>query len=111
MLAGGGVSPFAGGALSAVRSCEANEQAAAWRVGNVADDPIATAAAAVGEVAAAHRLGITRENSAPDRQLVKTCRLPGRLVGDVDERVPLDHVGQDARSRRQRARTGAASMR
>jgi hypothetical protein len=63
MLAGGGVSPFAGGALSAVRSCEANEQAAAWRVGNVADDPVATPAAAVGEVAAAHRLGITRETA------------------------------------------------
>ena len=63
MLAGGSVSPFAGGALSAVRACEANEQAAARRVGNVADDPLATPAAAVGEVMAAHRLGITRETA------------------------------------------------
>jgi hypothetical protein len=47
MLAGGGVGPLAGGALPAVRSCEANEQAAARRVGDVTDDPVATPAAAV----------------------------------------------------------------
>jgi hypothetical protein len=61
MLAGGGVSPFAGGAFPAVRSSEANEQAAAGRVPDVADDPVATPAAAIGEVMAAHGLGITRE--------------------------------------------------
>ena len=61
MLAGGGISPFAGGAFPAVRSNEANEQAAAGRVPDVADDPVATPAVAVGEVMAAHDLGITRE--------------------------------------------------
>jgi hypothetical protein len=63
MLARGGVGPFAGGALPAVWPCEANEQAAARCVGDVADDPVATAAAAVGKVMAAHHLGITREAS------------------------------------------------
>ena len=47
MLAGRGISPFAGGAFPAVRSNEANEQAAAGRVPDVADDPVATPAAAV----------------------------------------------------------------
>jgi hypothetical protein len=61
MLARGGVGPFAGGALPAVRSCEANKQATARRIGDIANDPVATLATSVGEVAAAHRLGITRE--------------------------------------------------
>ena len=61
MLAGGGISPFAGGAFPAVRSNEADEQAAAGRVPDVADQPVATPAAAVGEIMAAHGLGITRE--------------------------------------------------
>ena len=47
MLAGGGISPFAGGAFPAVRSNEANEQAAAGRVPDVADDPVATPGVAV----------------------------------------------------------------
>jgi hypothetical protein len=63
MLAGGGVGPFAGGAFPAVRPREANEQATAGSVGHVADDPVATSASTVGEVAAAHRLGITRETA------------------------------------------------
>ena len=61
MFAGGGVSPFAGGALAAVRTVEPDEQAAPRRVGNVADQPIAALAMAVGEIVAAHRLGIARE--------------------------------------------------
>src|SRR6266480_2062217 len=61
MLPRCGVRPFSGGTLAAVWPCETDEQAAAWRVGDVADDPVATPAAAVGEVMAAHRLGTTRE--------------------------------------------------
>lgn len=53
--------PFAGSALAAVRPLQANEQAAAGRVRDIADQPVAALAATVGEVVAAHRLGITRE--------------------------------------------------
>src|SRR5262245_66694708 len=63
VLAGSSVGPFAGGALPAVGPCEANEQAAARRVRNIADDPVATQAMALREVMAAHRLGITRETA------------------------------------------------
>jgi len=63
VLAGSSVSPFAGSALPAVGPCEANEQAAARRVRNIADDLVATPAMALREVMAAHRLGITRETA------------------------------------------------
>ena len=42
-------------------SAKADEQAAARRVVDVADQPVATLAATVGEIMAAHRLGIARE--------------------------------------------------
>ena len=61
MLTGGGVGPFAGGALAAVGSTQADEQAATRRVGNVADQPVAAFAMPVGEIVAANRLGIARE--------------------------------------------------
>ena len=61
MLARGGVGPFAGGALAALRPAQADEQAAARRVRDIADQPVAALAAAVGEIMAAHRLGIARE--------------------------------------------------
>ena len=61
MLASGGILPFAGGALSAGRTAEAHEQAAAGRVGDIADQPVTAFAAAVGEIMTAHRLGIARE--------------------------------------------------
>ena len=60
MLAGGGIGPFAGGALRC-RTAQADEQAAARRVGDIADQPVAALAMAVGEIVAAHRLGIARE--------------------------------------------------
>src|SRR6202023_2873603 len=61
MLSSGGVGPFAGPALAAVRSRQADEQAAAWRIGDIADQPVAALAPTVGEVVATHRLGIARE--------------------------------------------------
>ena len=61
MFAGGGVGPFAGGALAAVGSAQADEQAATRRVGDVADQPVAAFAMPVGEIVAANRLGIARE--------------------------------------------------
>ena len=61
MLAGGGVGPFAGGALAAVGTAQTHEETAAGRVGDIADQPVAALAMAVGEVVAAHRLGIARE--------------------------------------------------
>src|SRR5579871_4972905 len=61
MFAGGGVGPFAGGAFAAVGTAQTHEEAAAGRVGDIADQPVTALAMAVGEVVAAHRLGITRE--------------------------------------------------
>ncbi len=61
MFAGGSIGPFAGGAPAAVRPCQPNEQAAAGRVSRIADKPIVAVAAAVGEIMAAHRLGLARE--------------------------------------------------
>ena len=61
MFACSGVGPFAGGALAAVRSFQANEQAAAGCIRDVADKPVAARASTVREVVSAHRLGITRE--------------------------------------------------
>src|SRR5262245_12219848 len=63
VLAGSSVGPFAGSTLPVVGPYEANEQAAARRVRNIADDPVATPAIALREVMAAHRLGITRETA------------------------------------------------
>jgi hypothetical protein len=61
VFARGGVSPLAGGALAAVRPLEPDEQAAPRRVRNITDQPVSPLAAAVGEIVAAHRLGIARE--------------------------------------------------
>ena len=61
MFAGGGVGPFAGRALAGFRSFQPDEHRAAGRVADVADQPVAAFAAAVGEIVAAHRLGIARE--------------------------------------------------
>ena len=63
MFARGGVNPFSGGALAAFWAAQANEQATAGRIAHVADQPIAAVAAAVGEIMAAHRLGLARETT------------------------------------------------
>jgi hypothetical protein len=61
VLAYGRVGPFSAGAFAGFRPDQADVEAATWRVGDVADDPVVALAAAVGEVMAAHRLGILRE--------------------------------------------------
>src|SRR5712692_3741122 len=53
--------PLASGALAAVGAGQTNEETAAWRVGGIADQPVASLAATVGEIVAASRLGTTRE--------------------------------------------------
>ena len=113
MFAGGGVGPFAGGALAAVRPAQPDEQAAARRVGDVADQPVAAFAMAVGEIVAAHRLGIARETVG---QVGGVRRHGDRLTPPPDPRcgragsVPSTHREWRDHSHRS-ARTGAASTR
>ena len=61
MLAGRRVRPFASSALARFRSSQSHEKRAPWRVADIADQPVAALPPAVGEVMAAHRLGIARE--------------------------------------------------
>src|SRR5690242_4577334 len=61
MLAGGGVGPFAGRALTGIRSSQTDEETAARCVPYVADEPVAAFAPAVREIIPANRLGIARE--------------------------------------------------
>ena len=56
-----GVGPFAGGAFTGFGSFEPDEHGTARGVSYVAHEPIAAFAATVGEIVAAHRLGIARE--------------------------------------------------
>ncbi len=59
MLAGGGVSPFAGWTLRRLR--ESHEHGAAGRVANIADDPVAAFTPTVGEIMTAHGFGLFGE--------------------------------------------------
>ena len=61
MLAGRRVSPFAGRTLASLRPVQPDEEGAPRRVTDVANQPVAAFSPAVGEVVAAHRLGIARE--------------------------------------------------
>ena len=61
MLACGGVGPFAGGALAGFRPLSRTNIERPGVLRDVADQPIAAFAAAVGEIMAAHRLGLARE--------------------------------------------------
>src|ERR1700730_3562258 len=61
MLACGGIGPFAGGAGTGFGTLQPDIETTARRLHGVAGDPVAAGAAAVGEVVAAHRLGIARE--------------------------------------------------
>ena len=61
MLAGGGVGPFACCPPPGLGASQAHIEAAAWRVLDIADEPVAALAAAVRQIAAADRLGIARE--------------------------------------------------
>jgi hypothetical protein len=56
---------------------EADIEAAAGRVVNVAREPVTTAAAAIGEIVAAHGLGMTRE-------------LPREVIGEIKPDIVAD---------------------
>jgi len=64
MLSRGRVGKFARSALAGQRSMKTDVEAASGRVGDVADDPVAALAAAIGKIVAAHRLGVMREAAA-----------------------------------------------
>ena len=61
MFAGRRVRPLAGRTLAGVWSSQPHEKGAPRRVADIADQPVAAFSSAVGEVVAAHRLGIARE--------------------------------------------------
>ena len=61
VLAGRRVRPFASGALTGFWPVQPDEEGAPRRVADIANQPIAALPSAVGEVVAAHRLGIARE--------------------------------------------------
>ena len=61
MFGRGGIGPMPGGAGTGFRSAEPDEHRPAGRIANVAHRPVAALAPPVGQVMAAHRLGITRE--------------------------------------------------
>ncbi len=118
MLAGGGVGPFAGGAGTGLRSRETDIEAAAGGVPNIAHQPVAAVAAAVGKIVAADAFGIAREAprqiGGPAGHDAGHDRLPSRrvAVGDAHERMALHQRAEDggAASRRWE-RTAAASRR
>ena len=78
MLAGRGVGPFAGGALAGFRPVQPDEHGAARRVADVADQPVAALAAAVGEIVAAHRLGLARETVRQIGRIARPCHAASR---------------------------------
>src|SRR5260370_37979434 len=57
VVAGRRIGPFACRALAGFRSFQSEEQAAARRVRDIADQPVAGLPARLGEIAAGHRLG------------------------------------------------------
>src|SRR5258708_32291758 len=61
MLAGGGVGPFAGSSFAGQWAVQPDVEAPSWRVGDIADDPVAAFAVTIGEIVAAHSLGAARE--------------------------------------------------
>ena len=61
MFAGRRVRPLASGSLAGSWPVQPYEEGAPWCVADIADQPVAALPPAVGEVVAAHRLGIARE--------------------------------------------------
>jgi hypothetical protein len=90
MLARGGIRPLAGSAFAGIGAAQADEQTAAGRISHIADEPVAAFAPAIGEIVAAHRLGILRETAGQLGSLRYHGRLSRRcLVGDADERKAI----------------------
>ena len=63
VLAGRGIGPFAGGARTIIGAVQPDIKTAARRVLDIADDPVAARTTSVGEIVAAHGLGIARETA------------------------------------------------
>ena len=106
VLARGGVGPFAGGAATGFRPLEPDEHGAPRCIAHVADEPIAALAPSIGEIMAAHRLGLARETV---RQLGSVARhhaasrSPMRSTGKRSSTfpstpMPLASVGTNMRS-------------
>ena len=111
MLARGGVGPMARGARAGGWTVQAHVEAPPRAVGDVADAPVAAAAASVRQIRPAHGLGAFRE---PARQIggrggqgrhdAPPSRRRGPLAGaglparDAHERVPVEHGSQDHRT-------------
>ncbi len=72
MLPCGGIGPFAGGAGTVIRPGETDIEAAAGRIADIADQPIAAMAAAIWEIISAHGLGTARESLRQYRRLDRT---------------------------------------
>ena len=93
VLAGGGVGPFAGGALADCRSVQPDEQAAARRVARrrrpASSGPRGGRWRDSGGTPPRHRA----RGGAPVRRLATTSRrLTPPPVGDADERIALHHL-------------------
>ncbi len=61
MLARRRVRPLASGTLAGFWPVQPDEEGAPWCIADIADQPVAAFSSAVGEVVAAHCLGIARE--------------------------------------------------
>jgi hypothetical protein len=101
MIAGRGIGPFAGCALAVVGGAQADIEAAAGIVVDVADQPIASFAPAIGEIVTAHRLGLSRETA---------CQLRGWSL-HRDRPVRLRHGRCRPGARCARANGGQAGRR
>ena len=98
MLPCGGIGPFAGGAGTVIRPRKADIEAAAGRIVDIADQPVATVAAAIREVISTHGLGTTREGlrqigGLTGHESLRSCRA---AIGKADRRMPLHQPGENA---------------
>ncbi len=107
MLAGRRVRPFAGSTLARFGSSQPDEEGAPWRVADIANQPVAALPPAVGEVVAAHRLGIARETvrqiGGPMAHGYAAARSAMRSSGNRSSNfarmaVPVASVGTNMRS-------------
>src|SRR4029077_12528278 len=87
MFARGRVGPFAGRAPGAFPALQPDEQGSAWRVADIAHQPITALATAVREVMSAHCLGLPGEAA---------CKLRGISRHRIlrDEKGPPSPAGQ-----------------
>ena len=76
---------------------------------DIADQPVAALAAAVGEIVAAHRLGIARETVRQFGGVARHRHAAARSA-TRDERIALHHRGEDRRARSRRSGTNIRSF-